>query len=60
MTIDEAIKQLEESDWFTTVNHTPEYSKAIQLAIEALKRLQDLRVDFELLASELLPGETEK
>jgi len=57
MTIDEAIKQLEESDWFTTVNHTPEYSKAI---IEALKRLQDLRVDFELLASELLPGETEK
>ena len=58
MTIDEAIKELEEPDWLVTENHTPEYAEAVQLGIEALKREKMLRDPGVPATYDMLPGET--
>jgi len=57
MTIDEAIKQLEEPGWRTTAYHPPEYTEAIQLGIEALKWFKKYRNMVDFHEGELLPGE---
>jgi hypothetical protein len=60
MTLDGAIKRLkiiaeeQDEDWLDF-----EYS-ALQLGIEALKRIKELRYEERKLAVWLLPGETEK
>ncbi|GAH73493.1 unnamed protein product [marine sediment metagenome] len=60
MTLKEAIKELEEPDWMITEGHTQEYSEAVQLGIEALKRLQRERVLADNPFEVRLPGETEE
>lgn len=59
MTIDEAIKNLqtiiENWDYFGEKGYAP----ALQLALEALKRLQDTRAGKYIIGIHTLPGETE-
>lgn len=58
MNIPKAIKELEEPNWLVTTNHTPEYSEAIQLGIEALKRVSWLRDIHSQIGTSKLVGET--
>ena len=58
MTLDEAIKELEEPDWLTPHYHTPNYDEAIQLALEALKRIKECGVPARCGLLERPPGET--
>ena len=60
MTIDEAIKRLHaaKADW--PVNDDEEYSKALQLGIEALEKVTIRRPTLSWKFEPLLPSETEK
>lgn len=58
MTIDEAVKSSQEATVYLGIHHQDRLAKAVQLGIEALKRLRNHRtVDF-CSADILLPGET--
>lgn len=59
MNINRAIKELEEPDWLVTEGHTPEYTEAVQLGIEALKWRQRFVNALPRKGRILLPGETE-
>ncbi len=60
MTIDEAIRVLESRLLSPFVKANPKSGAAIQLGIEALRRIKAWRTDPEWeLAGESLPGETE-
>ena len=58
MTIDEAIKILTALHKLHQNRLVLLEEEAVKQGIEALKRLEHLRKDFDLLRSELLPGET--
>lgn len=60
MTIDEAIKIIQQLGWNTSFNLTPHQSSAVQLGIEALKRVSAFRQYPPREFGELLPGETSK
>lgn len=59
MTLEEAIKQLEEPHWLITEGHTLEYYEAVQLGIEALKDKLEARRNNIMSSGILLPGETD-
>jgi len=60
LTLDEAIKYNKELKRGIDVDEMPKHHAAIQLGIEALKRIQDARdIVIESPAADLLPGETE-
>ena len=60
MTLDEAIKRLEQHErWLESIN-AQEQAEAHLLGIEALKLVQKERRDLISYAGELLPGETEE
>lgn len=58
MTLDEAIKLLKGLLPFVEPVGPPEDREAVQLGIEALERLQELRGDGGYFGVPLLPGET--
>ncbi len=58
MTIDEAILILEPSENRPMFLSKPTLILAIQLGIEALKRVKAERIGYETFAPDLLPGET--
>ncbi len=60
MKIEKATDELEYPDWLITTNHTPEYDEAVQLGIEALKRIGVGRRTGRFSWEDKLPGETEK
>lgn len=59
MTIDEAIRVLSDKDPDIDGIMNDDYSKAIKLGIEALKRIKDARGRTMWVVCENLPGETE-
>ncbi len=59
MTIDEAIKELQNWNSQTFETHFVTFSKAQQLGIEALKVIKGSRRVGSVIISPLLPGETE-
>ena len=60
LTLDEAIKYNEELKTGIDVREMPKHDVAVQLGIEALKRVQDARdIEPKSPAADLLPGETE-
>ena len=59
MTRAEAIKVLENDIRVAEINDHPYEVRALQLGIEALKRIERLRDYYGGSANELLPGETE-
>jgi hypothetical protein len=60
MTIDEAIKELKTNPGIEVFVVDPLAAKAIQLGIEALKRIKEYRNRADVRRSFLLPGETEE
>jgi hypothetical protein len=60
ITIDEAIGELKAIKGDLEPNSMPYACQAIQLGIEALKRIRDMRVSPILSYYNRLPGETEK
>jgi len=60
MILDEAIKQLENPGTLTTYYHESGYDKAIQLGIEALKAVKDVRANNYFTPIPQLLGETEE
>lgn len=58
MTIDEAIRELEEQHRNYLLLRNPNITKALKLGVEALKHHRDKRGDYPMLFP-LLPGETE-
>ncbi len=60
MTIRKAIEILDYIDKAETIMWSPEHYAALQLGIEALKRLEKAREDNYLIRKNLLPGETEE
>jgi len=60
MTIDEAIKELEEPDWMITEYQIPVYMEAVRLGIEALKRVKLIRGNQFYPHLKRLYGETEE
>ena len=60
MTLDEAIEILEKPFPRPNTRKKGTYSQAVNLAIEALKRIKDVRTGKRLSAQPLLPGETKQ
>lgn len=60
MTIDGAIKFLENELGLWQDGERDNWSDALRLGIEALRRIKDARTDEMPADSELLPGETEE
>ena len=60
LTLEEAIKYNEELQQGIDVQEMPKHYAAVQLGIEALKEIEDCRVDGGLFGVPLLPDETEK
>jgi hypothetical protein len=60
MTIDEAIGEMKIYLQKDLVTYTPRRAEAVQLGIEALKRLQQLRLSRITWFRGPLPGESEK
>ena len=60
MTIEEAIKILEDILNFVKPGDPPEEHDAVKLGIEALKRLQEHRYDHIDITYRALPGETKE
>lgn len=60
MTIDEAIKRLKECNDVTHRFDWVEFNQAIQLGIQALKRIRDSRVAVYNPINRTLPGETKE
>jgi hypothetical protein len=60
MTIDEAIGEMKIYLQKDLVTYTPRRAEAVQLGIEALKRLQQLRLSQITSFRGPLPGESEK
>lgn len=58
MTLDEAIKRLEQHKSYLESLHALEQVEAHQLGIEALKLLKGVRLCLPGSAAKLLPGET--
>ena len=59
MTIDEAIRVNEVLKGAPVLKDDPKVIAALNLSIEALKRLETMRVDVHISPSLKLPGETE-
>ena len=60
MTLEEAIKYNEEVREGIDVDEMPKHHAAVQLGVEALKRIKRLSPNRALPFTELLPGETEE
>ena len=60
MTLDEAIKEMEDFVGMLDLFHTTKYREAAKLGIEALKHLQWERKYKTLDTANLLPGETKE
>ncbi|MDO9334188.1 MAG: hypothetical protein Q7T57_06685 [Dehalococcoidales bacterium] len=60
MTIDKAIKNLKAGRRDCGMIPLGEFTSTMDLAIEALKRVKDMRVSPCTTADEILPGETEE
>ncbi|GAI70409.1 unnamed protein product [marine sediment metagenome] len=60
MTIDEAIKRLENKALQSLTRDEPRDAKAIQLGIEALKRISAMRKGYRDRETDLLQGEAEE
>jgi len=59
MTIDEAIKELQDWNSQTFETRFVTFSKAKELGIEALKRVNDMRISPCTTSDEILPGESD-
>ena len=60
MTIDKAIELNREASKSLRAHGFPDNAAAVDLGIEAMKRLEHLRKDFPSLRYELLPEETKE
>jgi hypothetical protein len=60
MTIDEAIKFLEDDVYVLLLTESPDFMDALKLGIEALKREKHRRDTETYVKHPLLPGETEE
>ena len=60
MKLEEAIEELKTFNSMTFETNFVSFSKALQLAIEALKRCKNFRDNSQTWGYELLPGETEE
>jgi len=60
MTIDEAIRIIQENAAWLDIESSKGYFQALQLGIEALKRVKWQRENYQKTSYRLLPGETEE
>ena len=58
MTIDEAIARLQQLNEGWPLGNKEPYFAALKLGIEALRRVEDMRIAPCTTADEMLPGET--